>query len=387
MSTFELPISSRAQALKPSGIRRFFDLLENRKDAISLGIGEPDFLTPWEIRDAGIYSLEKGYTKYTPNAGMTRLREECSLYMKRRFSLEYQVSEILVTVGGSEALDLCVRSSLNPLDEVLIPEPCFVAYAPIVSLAGGVPVAVPTLEEHAFRLTAQQVKKALTPKTKMLVLPFPCNPTGAVLERKDLEALADVLRDTNILVLSDEIYAELTYVDKHISIAAIPGMKERTLIVGGLSKSHAMTGWRMGFAYGPQALIAQMTKIHQFAIMSAPTTSQYAAITALRDGDEHILRMREEYNRRRLLMLSELKRLELPCFDALGAFYLFPNIQKTGLSSETFCQQLLEQESLAAIPGSAFGDSGEGFIRICYAVSLEQLKEAVIRLERFLGRL
>lgn len=385
MSDFTPQLSDRAVSLKPSGIRRFFDLLENRKDAISLGIGEPDFLTPWHIRDAGVFSLERGYTKYTPNAGLSALRREASAYMERRFGLRYDpLSEILVTVGGSEALDLCVRASLNPGDEAIIPEPCFVAYAPVVALAGAVPVPLPALEEHRFRVTAEQLKAAITPKTRMLVLPYPCNPTGAILEREDLETLADILRGTPITVLSDEIYAELTYGTRHVSIASLPDMRQRTVVVGGLSKSHAMTGWRMGFAYGPATVIGQMTKIHQFAIMSAPTTSQYAAIAALRDGDEDVARMREDYDNRRRFLLDGLNGLGLPCFEAQGAFYLFPSIRHTGLDSNTFCERLLLAENLAVIPGSAFGESGEGFVRLCYAVSLDNLKEALVRLERFL---
>ena len=386
--SFQLQISDTAASLKPSGIRRFFDLLEERRDAISLGIGEPDFLTPWAFRDAGIYSLEKGYTKYTPNAGLTALRQECAAYMERRFDLKYHPkTEILITVGGSEGLDLCCRASLNPGDEVIIPEPCFVAYAPVVTLAGAVPVPVATRVENEFRLTAQELRAAITPKTKMLLMPFPCNPTGAVMRREHLEALAEVLRETDILVLSDEIYAELTFQGRHVSIAHIPGMKERTVIIGGLSKSHSMTGWRMGFAYGPAELIRQMTKVHQFAIMSAPTTSQYAAICALRDGDGDVERMREEYNRRRLLLMRGLNELGLPCFEAEGAFYLFPCIQSTGLTSDQFCERLLMQENLAAIPGNAFGESGEGFVRMCYAASLENLKEALVRVESFVKSL
>ena len=388
MTPFTMPISARAASLKPSGIRRFFDLLENRPDAISLGIGEPDFLTPWPIRDAGVFSLERGYTKYTPNAGLSALRRECSAYMQRRFGLGYDpADEILVTVGGSEALDLCVRAALNPGDEVIVPEPCFVAYTPVVTLAGAVPVPLRTLAGHRFRVTPQALRAAITPKTRMLVLPYPCNPTGGILERADLEALAEVLRDTQILILSDEIYAELTYSKRHVSIASLPGMRERTVIVGGLSKSHSMTGWRMGFAYGPASIIGPMTKIHQFAIMSAPTTSQYAAIAALRDGDGEVERMREEYDARRRFMLKGLRDAGLPCFEPEGAFYLFPSVQNTGLDSEAFCEKLLLAEDLAVIPGTAFGGSGAGFVRLCYAASLEDLKEALVRIERFLGTL
>lgn len=380
-------ISSRVQSLKPSGIRRFFDLLEERKDAISLGIGEPDFKTPWHIRDEGIYSLEKGYTKYTPNAGLSFLRSECAGYMSRRFDLEYNPkTEILVTVGGSEALDLAVRAVLEPGDEVIIPQPCFVAYDAVVTLAGGVPVPIETKVEDEFRLTAQQLKDAITDKTRMLVLPYPCNPTGGIMAQADLEAVAEVLRGTDIMVISDEIYAELTYGQKHISFASIPDMKERTVIVGGLSKSHAMTGWRMGFAYGPAELIAQMTKIHQYAIMSAPTTSQYAAAAALRDGDKDVARMAESYDNRRRLTLEGFRSMGLDCFEPRGAFYLFPSIQSTGLTSEAFCQGLLEDQGVAVIPGPAFGVGGEGFVRACYASSVENLTEALERIKRYLEK-
>ncbi|MDR0294220.1 MAG: aminotransferase class I/II-fold pyridoxal phosphate-dependent enzyme [Oscillospiraceae bacterium] len=380
-------ISSRVRSLKPSGIRRFFDLLEERKDAISLGIGEPDFLTPWHVRDEGIFSLEKGYTKYTPNAGLSFLRYECAAYMSRRFGLDYDPKgEILVTVGGSEAIDLAVRAVLEPGDEVIVPQPSFVAYDPVVTLAGGVPVPVETKVENRFRLTAEQLRGAVTEKTRMLILPYPCNPTGGIMELPDLEAVAAVLRGTGVIVISDEIYAELTYGQKHVPLASLPGMKERTLIVGGLSKSHAMTGWRMGFAYGPAELIGQMTKIHQYAIMSAPTTSQYAAAAALRDGDGEIARMAESYDRRRRLTLEGFHSMGLDCFEPQGAFYLFPSIQSTGLTSEAFCQGLLEEQDVAVIPGPAFGASGEGFVRACYATSVENLTEALERIKRYLEK-
>ncbi len=395
MSNFIIPISDKSKNLQPSGIRRFFDLLEEQKNTpntgkpvISLGIGEPDFLTAWHTRDAGIYSLEKGYTKYTPNAGLTALRNEATAYMERRFNLTYNPkTEVLVTVGGSEALDLCVRAIVNPGDEVIIPQPSFVAYAPAVELAGGIPVPIETKSEDLFKLTPEQLRNVITPKTKILVLPFPCNPTGGIMEQEDYIELEKILKDTNIVLLSDEIYAELTYGQKHFSPANIPSLKERTLIVGGLSKSHAMTGWRIGFAYGPSELISQMTKIHQYAIMSAPTTSQYAAIDALRDGDEDILRMHDEYDRRRRLLIDGLARLGLQCFDARGAFYLFPCIRSTELSSEDFCMRLINEENLAVIPGNAFGVGGEGFVRMCYAVSADSLREALVRIEHFLKRL
>lgn len=385
--SFTPTLNQRVRAIKPSGIRRFFDLLEERPDAISLGIGEPDFLTPWLFRDAGIYSLEKGFTKYTPNAGLSALRAEASHYMERRFGLSYDPkTQVLVTVGGSEALDLTCRAVLDPGDEVLLPQPSFVAYDAVITMAGGVPVPIETKAENGFRLTADELRAAITPKTRLLILPYPCNPTGGILERDDLEALSTVLRDTNLWILSDEIYAELTYGSSHVSIAALPHMKERCVVVGGLSKSHSMTGWRMGFAYGPEELIGQITKIHQYAIMSAPTTSQYAAVCALRDGDDAVCKMREEYDGRRRLMLEGFRRIGLECFEPQGAFYLFPSIQSTGLSSEAFCNGLLEEAAVAVIPGPAFGAGGEGFVRACYAVSRENLCEALNRIERYLEK-
>ena len=383
-----LEMSARAEGIRPSAIRRFFDLLENRPDAISLGIGEPDFMTPWPVRDAGIYSLEKGFTKYTPNAGLSVLRREACRYMERRFELSYDpMTQALVTVGGSEGIDLAVRSVINPGDEVIIPQPSFVCYEPVVTLASGVPVPVEMKAENGFRLTKEQLCAAVTERTKMIVLPFPTNPTGGIMEKGDLEEIAGVLRGTGIWVLSDEIYAELTYGTAHVSIASIPDMRERTILIGGLSKSHAMTGWRMGLAYGPPEVIRQMTKIHQYAIMSAPTTSQYAATAALRDGDASVSAMREEYDHRRRLMVDGLRALGLDCFEPGGAFYVFPSIQSTGLSSEDFCEKLLTAENVAVIPGNGFGLGGEGFVRCCYAASVQNLTEALRRMERFLRAL
>ncbi len=381
-------LSKRIQQVQPSGIRKFFDILAEMNDAISLGVGEPDFITPWHIRDAGIYSLEKGFTKYTSNAGMAELRREISSYMRRRFQLEYSpTDEIIVTVGGSEGLDLALRCLLEPGDEVIIPVPSFVCYGPLTSMAGGVPVYVQLRAEDQFRLTAQQLRQAITPKTKALVLPFPCNPTGGIMERADLEAVAQVLEGTDIMVISDEIYAELTYGQRHVSIANIPGMWERTLLVNGFSKSFAMTGWRMGFLCGPAPAIQQLLKLHQFGIMSAPTVSQYAAVEAMKNGDEDIETMRQEYDGRRRYLLERLHKLGLPCFEPKGAFYMFPDIRKTGLSSDEFCERFLRQERVAAIPGTAFGPGGEGFIRCCYAVSMQDLSEAMKRLEHFLSTL
>ena len=381
-------LSDKVKSIAPSGIRRFFDLLENRPDAISLGVGEPDFVTPWHIRDAGVYSLEKGFTKYTSNAGLLELRREISNYLYRRFNLYYDPKkQMLVTVGGSEAIDLCVRALVAPGDEVIIPIPSFVCYGPIVTLAGGTPVFVETKVENQFRLTADELKAAITPRTKLLVLPFPNNPTGAIMERDDLEAIARVLRDTNIMVLSDEIYAELSYGDKHVSIANIEDMYERTVLVNGFSKSYAMTGWRMGYACGPDVIIKQMLKIHQYAIMSAPTTSQYAAIEALRSGDKDIEMMKNDYNYRRRYLLEELGKLGLECFEPKGAFYMFPSIQSTGLTSEEFCERLVMEQNVAVIPGNAFGQCGEGFVRMCYATSLRELQEALRRMKVFIDSL
>lgn len=381
-------VAQRIQNIKPSGIRKFFDILEEMTDAISLGIGEPDFVTPWHIRDAGIYSLERGHTKYTSNAGMLELRREIANYLRRRFDLEYDYAkQILVTVGGSEAIDLALRCMLNPGDEVIIPVPSFVCYGPLTEMAGGVPVYVELKEENQFRLTPQQLKEAITPKTKVLVLPFPSNPTGGIMERRDLEAIADVLRGTDIMALSDEIYAELTYGQRHVSMANLTDMYERTVVVNGFSKSHAMTGWRMGYVCAPQPIIAAMTKLHQFGIMSAPTTSQYAAIEAMRNGDRDIQHMREEYDSRRRYLVENLNRIGLTCFEPKGAFYVFPCIRSTGLSSEEFCERFLMEEKVAVIPGTAFGAGGEGFVRACYASSMRDLAEAVSRLDNFLQNL
>ena len=381
-------LNQKIQGIKPSGIRKFFDILEEMTDAITLGIGEPDFVTPWHIRDAGIYSLERGHTKYTSNAGMLELRREIANYLKRRFDLSYDyTSQVLVTVGGSEAIALALRGMLNPGDEVIIPVPSFVCYGPLTEMAGGVPVYVELKAENEFRLTPEELKAAITPKTKVLVLPFPSNPTGGIMERKDLEAIAEVLRGTDIMVLSDEIYAELTYGQRHVSMANLTDMYERTVVVNGFSKSHAMTGWRMGYLCGPQPVIVQMLKLHQFGIMSAPTTSQYAAIEAMRNGDHDIEKMRDEYDGRRRYLVEGLRRIGLPCFEPRGAFYVFPDIRPTGLSSEEFCERFLMEEKVAVIAGNAFGPSGEGFVRCCYATSMKELSEALTRMEHFLANL
>ena len=381
-------ISQRIQNIKPSGIRKFFDILEEMTDAISLGIGEPDFVTPWHIRDAGIYSLERGHTKYTSNAGMLELRREISNYLRRRFDLNYDYAkQILVTVGGSEAIDLALRCLLNPGDEVIVPVPSFVCYGPLTEMAGGVPVYVELKAEDQFRLTPEQLKAAITPKTKVLVLPFPSNPTGGIMSRPDLEAIAEVLRGTDIMVISDEIYAELTYGQSHVSMANLTDMYERTVVVNGFSKSHAMTGWRMGYVCAPQPVIAAMTKLHQFGIMSAPTTSQYAAIEAMRNGDKDIEHMREEYDSRRRYLVENLNRIGLTCFEPKGAFYVFPCIKSSGLTSEEFCERFLMEEKVAVIPGTAFGPGGEGFVRACYAASMKDIAEAVSRMDNFLQNL
>ena len=378
----------RIQEVKPSGIRRFFDILEEMKDAISLGVGEPDFVTPWHIRDAGIYSLEKGFTKYTSNAGMAELRREIAAYLNRRFGLQYDFAhQIVVTVGGSEAIDLALRCILNPGDEVIIPVPSFVCYGPLTSMAGGTPVYVELKAENEFRLTAAQLRAALTPRTKAVVLPFPSNPTGGILERADLEALAGVLKDTNAMVISDEIYAELTYGQKHVSPANLPELYDRTIVVNGFSKSHAMTGWRMGYVCGPAPILQQMLKLHQFGIMSAPTTSQYAAIEAMRNGDVDIEKMRDEYDGRRRYLVEGLRRIGLPCFEPKGAFYVVPDIRGTGLTSDEFCERFLMEEKVAVISGAAFGPGGEGFIRCCYATSMKDIAEALTRMDNFLTNL
>ena len=378
-------LAPAAKEMRPSGIRRFFDMAAEMPHCISLGVGEPDFKTPWAVRDAGIRSLEQGRTKYTANAGLMQLRQEICRYLSRRFELDYQPNEVVVTVGGSEAIDLCIRALVQPGDEVIIPEPCFVCYEPITQLTGGVPVHIATKAEEDFRLTADQLKAAITPKTKLLVLPFPNNPTGGVMSATDLEAIAEVLRGTDIMVLSDEIYSELTYgLDRHVSIASLPGMRERTIVVNGFSKSYAMTGWRLGYAVGPQPIIKVMTKIHQSCIMSAPTTSQYAAITALRQCDDAIETMRDEYNRRRRYVVKALNEMGLTCFEPRGAFYVFPSIQISGLTSEEFCERLLHEKEIAIVPGDAFGSSGEGFARISYAYSVEHLETAMRRIRAFL---
>ena len=388
MMDYKQILSQRIQEVPPSGIRKYFDIMAEMDDAISLGVGEPDFQTPWHIRDAGIYSLEKGFTKYTPNAGLSDLRRAICRYLKRRFDLEYQpIGQTLVTVGGSEGLDLAFRCLLEPGDEVIIPTPSFVCYGPLVSMIHGVPVYVETKVEHEFRLTPEELKAAITPRTKILVLPFPNNPTGGIMHREDLEALAEVLRGTNIMVVSDEIYAELTYGQHHVSMANIPDMYERTIVINGFSKAYSMTGWRMGYVCGPKELIAAMTKLHQYGIMCAPTTSQYAAIEAMEHGDRDIETMKQEYDGRRRFLVDGFRQLGLDCFEPRGAFYVFPCIRSTGLSSEEFCDRFLEQEHVAVIPGSAFGPGGEGFVRACYAASMKNLTEALTRLERFLGTL
>lgn len=383
---FEKLVSDRAKNIKPSGIRKFFDIVSEMKDAISLGVGEPDFVTPWHIRSEGVYSLEKGRTYYTSNAGLIELRREISKYMERRYGLSYNPeNQAIVTVGGSEAIDLCIRALVNPGDEVLVPEPSFVCYKPCAELAGGKAVPIVTKAENNFKLTADELKAAITPKTKLLVLPFPNNPTGGIMTKEDLEEIAKVIEGTDIIILSDEIYGELTYGRKHISIANIPGMMERTVIVNGFSKTYAMTGWRLGFAVGPKEIISIMTKIHQYAIMSSPTTSQYAAIEALKNGDEDIERMREEYNYRRRVIVDGFRKMGLSCFEPEGAFYVFPSIQSTGLSSEEFSEKLLYGQKVAVVPGNAFGESGEGFIRCSYAYSIENIKKALDRIDRFVN--
>ena len=378
-------LAPAAKAMRPSGIRKFFDLAADMPHCISLGVGEPDFKTPWSVRDAGIRSLELGRTKYTANSGLKELRGEICNYLQRRFDLHYKEENILVTVGGSEAIDLTIRAVVQPGDEVIIPEPCFVCYEPITQLTGGVPVHIATRAEDQFRLTADQLRAAITPRTKLLIFPYPNNPTGAVMSAAEMEEIAAVLRETNVLVLSDEIYSELTYgLDRHVSIASLPGMAERTIVVNGFSKSYAMTGWRLGYPAGPAPLVKVMTKIHQSCIMSAPTTSQYAAITALRQCDDQIEMMRDEYNRRRRYVVKALNEMGLTCFEPRGAFYVFPSIQISGLTSSEFCEQLLREKEVAIIPGSAFGASGEGYARISYAYSVDHLQTAMKRIREFL---
>ncbi|MBQ8368464.1 MAG: aminotransferase class I/II-fold pyridoxal phosphate-dependent enzyme [Clostridia bacterium] len=381
-------LSQTVQDIKPSGIRKYFDLLEGRKDVISLTVGEPDFVTPWHIRVAAMESLERGKTYYTSNAGTMDLRNAISDYMKRRFTLEYDAkTEIIVTVGGSEAIDMTTRALVNPGDEVIIPQPAFVCYGPIAELAGGVPVIINTKEENKFKLTAEELKAAITPKTKLLVLPYPNNPTGAIMTREDLEPIAEVLRGTDIMVLSDEIYAELTYGREHFSIAQLNGMRERTVIASGFSKAYAMTGWRMGYTCAPAPISKQMLKIHQYAIMCAPTMSQFAAIEAMKNGDEDVAMMRAEYNRRRRYIVGGLRGIGIECFDPEGAFYVYPNISGYGMTSEEFCERLLNETGVAIVPGSAFGDCGEGFARISYAYSVEHIAKAIDRIEKFVKTL
>lgn len=382
-------LAEKVKHIPPSGIRKFFDIVNEMGDAISLGVGEPDFDTPWHIRQAGIHSLEQGKTMYTANAGLSALREEVAHYLSRRFDLQYNPkTELLITVGGSEGIDLGFRAMINPGDEVLIPEPCFVSYKPCIVMAGGTPVVIPLKVENEFRLTKEELEAYITPKTKILVLSFPNNPTGAVMTKEDLEEIADVIIKHDIFVISDEIYAELTYGrEEHVSIAFLPGMRERTLVLNGFSKAYAMTGWRIGYAAGPAHLIAMMTKVHQFAIMCAPTTSQYAAIVAARDGDTDIGRMKSIYEQRKHVMITSFRKMGLDCFEPLGAFYVFPSIRSTGLTSDEFANQLLLEERVAVIPGTAFGDSGEGFIRCSYAYSIEAIQTALERIERFVERI
>jgi aminotransferase len=382
------PLADKVVALKPSGIRKFFDIVSEMKDAISLGVGEPDFDTPWHIRDEGIYSLEKGKTFYTSNAGLKELRQEICHYLQRKQGICYNpLTEVLITVGGSEAIDMGLRAMINPGDEVLIPQPSYVSYEPCAILAGAKPVIIDLKAENEFRLTAQELEEVITEKTKVLILPFPNNPTGAIMEKKDLEAIAEVIIKHDLYVMSDEIYAELTYKGKHISIAELPGMKERTILINGFSKAYAMTGWRLGYACGPAAIIQQMTKIHQFAIMCAPTTSQYAAVEALKNGDDDVAEMREAYNQRRRFLMNAFREMGLECFEPYGAFYVFPCIKEFGMTSEEFATRFLQEEKVAVVPGTAFGDSGEGFLRISYAYSLENLKVAIGRMQKFVERL
>ena len=382
------PLSEKAVSLKPSGIRKFFDIVSEMQDAISLGVGEPDFDTPWHIRDEGIYSLEKGRTFYTSNAGLKELKVEITKYLKRKLGVSYDYNhEVLVTVGGSEAIDIALRAMINPGEEVLIPQPSYVSYEPCAILADAKPVIINLKVENEFRLTAKELRDAITEKTKVLILPFPNNPTGAIMERKDLEEIAQVIEEKDIFVISDEIYSELTYKGEHVSIVNIPGMQERTILINGFSKSYAMTGWRLGYACGPETIIQQMVKIHQFAIMCAPTTSQYAAVEALKNGDEDVKQMREAYNQRRRYLMHAFRQMGLECFEPYGAFYVFPCIREFGMTSDEFATRFLEEEKVAAVPGTAFGESGEGFLRISYAYSLENLKIAIGRLEHFIKKL
>ena len=381
-------VTEKVKEIKPSGIRKFFDIVSEMPDAISLGVGEPDFDTPWHIREEGIRSLKAGRTFYTSNAGLMPLRQEISRYIEDRLRLFYDpASEVMVTVGGSEAIDIAFRTVLEPGDEVIIPEPAFVSYVPCVQLAGGVPVTIPLKAENAFRLKPEELEAAVTPKTKVLLLSYPNNPTGAIMEKEDLEALLDIIEKHDLLVISDEIYSELTYNSQHVSIASLPGMQKRCVVINGFSKSYAMTGWRLGYALAPAQIMEQMVKLHQFAIMSSPTTSQYAAVSALKNGNSDVMEMRLAYDQRRRFLLHEMERLEIPCFEPRGAFYIFPDITESGMSSEEFATELLKEEKVAVVPGSAFGDCGEGFIRISYAYSIEELKAALARIEAFMKKI
>lgn len=381
------PLSKKVVALEPSGIRKFFDIVNEMTDAISLGVGEPDFDTPWRIREEGIYSLERGRTFYTSNAGLKELKIEITKYLKRKVDVAYEQEDVLVTVGGSEAIDLAFRAMLDPGDEVLIPQPSYVSYLPCAVLADGVPVVIPLKHENEFKLTAEELEAAITPRTKILVMPFPNNPTGAIMTAEDLKPIVELVLKHDIFVVSDEIYSELSYMGDHVSIASFPGMKERTVLINGFSKGFAMTGWRLGYACGPREIIDQMTKVHQYAIMCAPTNSQYAAIEGLRNCDDEVQKMREAYNQRRRFLMHELKRMRLECFEPYGAFYIFPCIKEFGMTSEEFATRFLEEEKVAVVPGTAFGECGEGFLRISYAYSLEDLKEAIGRLGSFVDRL
>ncbi len=382
------PLSKTIKTIEPSGIRKFFDVVSEMPDAISLGVGEPDFDTTWHIRDEGIHSMEMGKTFYTSNSGLKELKVEICRYLKRRFQLDYHYEkEIFITVGGSEAIDLAMRAMLDPGDEVLIPQPSYVSYVPCAVLANGTPVIIELKEENEFRLTAAELEPAITPKTKRLAMPFPNNPTGAVMEKSDLEAIAELVIKHDLYVISDEIYAELTYLEKHVSIASLPGMKERTILINGFSKSHAMTGWRLGYACGPEEIIEQMLKIHQYAIMCAPTTSQYAAVEAIKNGDEDVAMMRGEYDVRRKFLMRRFHEMRLSCFEPFGAFYIFPSIQEFGMSSDEFATRFLEAKKVAVVPGTAFGACGEGFLRISYAYSLDTLREAMKRMDEFVTEL
>ena len=382
------PLSKKVTGLAPSGIRKFFDLVSEMPEAISLGVGEPDFDTPWRIREEGIYALEQGKTFYTSNAGLKELKEEIGRYLRRKINVDYDpASEIVVTVGGSEGIDIALRAMLDPGDEVLIPQPSYVSYLPCTVLADGKPIVIPLKQENEFKLTVEDLKESITPRTKILVLPYPNNPTGVIMTKEDLEPVAKVVKEHDIFVLSDEIYSELTYGTAHASIASLPGMKERTLVINGFSKGFAMTGWRLGYICGPRAIAEQMVKIHQYAIMCAPTNSQYAAVEALKNCESEVERMRVAYNQRRRYLVHEFRRMKLDCFEPFGAFYIFPNIKEFGMSSEAFATRFLEEEKVAVVPGSAFGECGEGFLRVSYAYSLEDLKEAIGRLGDFVGRL